>query len=271
MDKFQRVNRGHPCPICERPDWCAVSNDGDWALCARVESDKPCGDKGAGWLHRINAPLYVPPPKPKFRPKPKPIDWAVYAKRCFHDLPDQDDLCHRLGVSEESMGLLRLGWDQKRLLYTFPMRDAAGHIIGIRTRTRRGDKRAIEGSRNGLFCPPQQSGRGVLWICEGPTDCAALLSMGLVAVGRPSNTGGHDLLVVYCQRRRELVIVADRDRPGSDAERLTLGAVQKLVSALHGKLVRVVRIPQAKDVRAYLIDGGNRAGLEMVAAQQVYQ
>lgn len=268
MDKFRRVNREHRCPICGRPDWCAISNDGQWALCARIQSDRACGAQGAGWLHRIGMPAYVPPPPPK--PKPKPVNWTAYAQQCCCDLPDGDDLADRLGVDEESLALLRLGWDRSRLCYTFPMRDATTRIIGIRTRARNGSKRAIEGSNNGLFFWPGQNGRGPLWVCEGPTDCAALLTLKLAAVGRPSNTGGHALLVDYCRRYREIVIVADRDQPGSAAERLTNGAVANLVRDLPDKLIRVIRIPGCKDVRDYVQSGGSRADIESIAQQQEY-
>ena len=40
-----------PCPVCGKPDWCLVAEDGSAAICARIEegSVKRCGD--AGWLH----------------------------------------------------------------------------------------------------------------------------------------------------------------------------------------------------------------------------
>ena len=64
---WSRVRRSHPCPICERPDWCLITGDGSAAICQRVESNKPVGTKGAGWLHKLSdEPLsYGPASQPK--------------------------------------------------------------------------------------------------------------------------------------------------------------------------------------------------------------
>ena len=37
--KLVRVKRGRPCPICEKTDWCSVSEDGALAICMRVQSE----------------------------------------------------------------------------------------------------------------------------------------------------------------------------------------------------------------------------------------
>lgn len=49
-----RVSRNTLCPVCSHPDWCLIAKDGKAAICARVESDKPAGNKGAGWLHILD-------------------------------------------------------------------------------------------------------------------------------------------------------------------------------------------------------------------------
>ena len=33
---FVRVNKAHPCPVCGRPDWCLLAEDGSAAICARI-------------------------------------------------------------------------------------------------------------------------------------------------------------------------------------------------------------------------------------------
>lgn len=62
--KWVRVNKRNPCPICDKPDWCLISQDGKVAICARIESDRPAGNKGAGWLHTLDNSMSLPPPKP---------------------------------------------------------------------------------------------------------------------------------------------------------------------------------------------------------------
>ncbi|HEY7155026.1 MAG TPA: DUF3854 domain-containing protein [Gemmataceae bacterium] len=56
-NKYTRVSRDHPCPICHKPDWCAVSADGQLARCQRVEQGafKTGTDKNGEtyYLHRL--------------------------------------------------------------------------------------------------------------------------------------------------------------------------------------------------------------------------
>jgi len=54
MSDWLRVNKSLRCPVCDKPDWCLISTDGKVAICARVESKEPAGNKGAGWLHKID-------------------------------------------------------------------------------------------------------------------------------------------------------------------------------------------------------------------------
>ncbi len=51
---LERVTAQHPCPVCDRPKWCSVSDDGAWVICMTVPSDRPTKD-GKGWLHRLGA------------------------------------------------------------------------------------------------------------------------------------------------------------------------------------------------------------------------
>lgn len=44
------------CPICGKPDWCMVSEDGKLALCQRVSNDHP--NKKGGWWHSLSDEPY---------------------------------------------------------------------------------------------------------------------------------------------------------------------------------------------------------------------
>ena len=50
-EQMQRVKKDRPCPVCCKPDWCLIAEDGSAAICARIEdgSLKKCGS--AGFLH----------------------------------------------------------------------------------------------------------------------------------------------------------------------------------------------------------------------------
>jgi len=65
VSKWIRVTKHNPCPICGKPDWCLISEDGKSAICARIESDKPAGNRGAGWIHKLDTTKPVPPIKPR--------------------------------------------------------------------------------------------------------------------------------------------------------------------------------------------------------------
>ena len=72
--KWHRVRKQIVCPVCGKPDWCLISEDGKSAVCARIESDQPVGSKGAGWLHRLDAAkslLVLQRPKPGVKQTPK--------------------------------------------------------------------------------------------------------------------------------------------------------------------------------------------------------
>jgi len=257
-----RVTKKTPCRVCKRPDWCIFHVDGSVVICARVMSDRMVGKKGAGWLHRMNGQPIPRYEKRDDKPDP-PRDWAAFAEQCQSDLPEQDALADELKLDCAALHRLMMGWSRDFNCYTFPMRDGIGNIVGIRTRYRSGHKAAIKGSSSGLFIPLYLPDDGDIWVCEGPTDTAAMLSVGLLAIGRPSNTGGLIELVATLKRRKRCTIhiFADRDEAGSEAERLTIHGAQTLAIELAkaNRRCKIVRPPQHKDCRDMTTDGAGSA------------
>lgn len=255
-----RVSKRRPCPICRKPDWCLYHRDGTAAICPRV-SDGHSRDLGeAGFLHRIGngngrirLPHVEPLPIRNFQPMPDVLpDFekinAGYRRNLYGDMLQK--YAAELGVSAESLDRLDVGNTGKGG-WSFPMRDEEATMIGIRIRGDRGRKWAYPGSRNGLFVPRGLTGKGPLLTAEGPTDTAAMLTVGFDCIGRPSCTGGVDMAVLFCGSR-EAVVVADCDGPGQR------GAI-KLADALFWKSkVRVIVPPQSQDAREWLCDGATR-------------
>jgi phage/plasmid primase-like uncharacterized protein len=144
---------------------------------------------------------------------------------------------------------------QRRRLWCFPMRDATGKVVGLRTRTDTGEKRATRGSREGLFFAPSRlrTGRGPVFIPEGPTSTLALLTLGHSVVGRPSAWMGRSASGYACEllRDRDVVVLGendakpDRSWPGRD------GAAHAARALLpYARSVRVAFPPAShKDVR----------------------
>jgi len=267
---WRRVEKAHPCPICQRPDWCLMTGpEGNptAAICARVVSEKRCGD--AGWLHRLHndeswqrprrRTIRIRPPAPAIQP-----DLARLAEQCSQAIRTDvlDRLADGLGLSIESLRRLRVGWSGEHRAYTFPMTDGRGSVLGIRLRLPSGRKLSVCGGKEGLFIPADLSEASPLLITEGPTDCAALLDLGFTVVGRPSCKGGSRLLVELVQRRQaaEVVIVADADSHDAGQR-----GAENLAAALiaYAASVRVIA-PAAgcKDAREWKRSGATRGEVQ---------
>lgn len=234
-----RVTRERPCPICEKPDNCSVSSDGGAVWCGREANGSIRQNDGGQWLHVLREREW--PRRDDYRPKPstswptsikpesKPKeDWGRISKEAFGNLSAKaarHTLATRLGVSVESLCRLGVGWIPSQQCWTIPERDAAGNVIGINRRFDDGSKRRCAGSQAGLTFDPigwlqsDNESRSVLLV-EGGSDTAALLSHGVSAVGRPSNTGGVELLTELLRDvppDRAIVVMAEHDRKSSDS------------------------------------------------------
>jgi len=213
------------------------------------------------------------------KPKPStnalsPPDMHTLAKRYHAAISTGQvaDLADQLGVSNAALGRLRVGWCERDSAYSFPMRDHAGGIVGIRLR-RGDDKWAERGGHNGLFIPVDMTGDDPLLIVEGPTDCAAALDMGFDAIGRPNNSNrtAEDLIVEYVtrHRRREVWIVTDADPAGSKAAEATAVAAQRLAARLV-PIVSTVKLfkppPPFKDLRQWRQAGAGQNDIDAIAA-----
>ena len=213
MTDWTRVTPAAPCPVCGKPDWCGFTDT--VARCMRVESDHP---SNGGWIHRIAdaRKAYQPRPAP-----PRPIDMTPDR---LQDLltawQDQTPpgalagLADSLGLPVPALRALTPAWSEQRGAWGFPMRSATGELRGIRLRFPDGAKRAVTGSRDGLFLPFGAPTSGPLLILEGPTDTAAAVALDYAAVGRPSCRGATAETVAYARHwPGPVVIVADNDEP----------------------------------------------------------
>ena len=211
-----RVSKQHPCPVCGRPDWCGIAEDGAVAVCMRVESNQTA--KNGGWVHVIGQTRPIarcPAAKPAVKP---PLFNATALIKSWTEetsLSALYDHAESLGVSASSLAVLGACRSAKHDAWAFPMRDGKGNIIGIRLRNEQGKKWAVPGSREGLFYPEVKSDETTLVVCEGPTDTAAALTIGLRAIGRPSCLGAVELFQSLTRRLRitHLHIIGDNDTP----------------------------------------------------------
>ena len=244
------VSKRRRCPICGKPNWCLIAKDGSHAICPRVESGEPFGD--AGWKHPLEGAIanHV---RTYASAEPKAAEPTIDCDSLQVELTanaDDDwilETAGELGVSFSS--LVRLGIGQTMMSHaTFPMYNGDCDIVGFRVRRPDGRKYAITGSRSGVFVPRLDEHAEVVYITEGPTDTAAVLTLGLYAIGRPSCMGGAKYVSALIEKMNwDPVIICDNDGPGIDgAQRLSrMLGVARIISPPRG----------IKDVRAWVADG----------------
>lgn len=266
-----RVSKRHPCPCCSHFTWCSYSPSENLLVCMRTPSDKPC--KSGGWLHPLDGEALATLPKKEWRPPVPVIDFTGHALTCVEALTHPEVLANMLHVSERALERLQAGWDTERQAYTFPMRFPQEKIIGIQLRYP-DRKLAITGSRNGLFWPEGvEIEDELLILCEGYSDCAALLDLGYAAIGRAGCQGCVQMITsVLQQRRRHVVIMADHDmpkqrpdgtvwRPGQDGANQLAAAIRP-----HVRSVKVVKPPFNKDIRGWVQRGASRVAVDALIA-----
>jgi len=297
MERFHKVSRREPCPVCGHTDWCVVSNDGGTAICFRTESDRP-HDKG-GWVHILKRTL--PPPRRNFapvrRPRPQFIDMERVMQGFRREFEAGNDSMRRLSedlrLERGPLERLAPGCSAFYGAWAFPMCDGDGKTLGVRLREYGSSRKwSVAGSKDGLFYDPELQaaetvshgvrGREIV-IVEGATDCAAGYSIGLACVGRSSCMTGADHLKRLCQRLRvsRVTIVTDNDRfkertthtptgaPVRTVWRPGIEGAERLAQDL-GRMFRLVTPPK-KDLREWLYTGLTLDTFRAVADMQKWR
>lgn len=168
-----------------------------------------------------------------------------------------------------SLNVLNIGIT-RRGDWAFPEYDGRVRVVGISLRRNDGSKYAVRTSTRGLTLPigiledtSQPLWTGPLFVAEGATDTASLLSVGCLAIGRPAANPSANVryfLIDFLQNHpafhlnRPIVIVADNDEHGAGIQG-ALSTKSCLEQAL-GRPVLVGRPPDGiKDVREQVITG----------------
>ena len=266
-----RVSKDNPCPICGRPDWCLIAEDGSAAICKRISegSVKTAGD--AGFLHILkDRPLqqrrkYVKPSAPG-----PAINFEKLAADYRSGFKDPTGTAQMFGVSMAALDELLIGWDPEKKAHTFPMKDGRGNIIGIRLRTLDEHKFSVPGSKNGIFWPlsVKADAEELLFIGEGPSDCAALLDLKFSPIGRASCGTGYQYIKKMIEHyKRQVIIIADKDTakftpegkkffPGHEGALKLARSIKPFVRS-----VRLIKPPDKKDIREWYQAGATRAAV----------
>lgn len=256
-----RVTKDNPCPICKRPDWCGFSPEIKTVICMRIVSTKPA--KNGGYIHSVtDAPIRYEknsePPKPEID-----AEAMMFEFRSKTPIYMLDQLSKAIGVSTAALCLMGCAWAKPHNAFAFPMVNGSGQKIGIRLRAASGAKWAVTGSRQGIFIP-QTLADDVAFIVEGPTDCAAALTMGVFPIGRPSCRGSVSYTQIAINRLNinRAVLIADND-PSKFDEKVKrwipspgIEGAKALANELQVPCCNLV-LP-AKDMREFLNLGGTK-------------
>lgn len=241
----QLDGRGYPCPHCGGRNRFAAFKDVaqrgsvQCRICFNASTDPRPGDGIAtlrwllncdtraacqwlaGWLGLTDS---VTAPEPPLR-RSVPLRSSVKRDGRLDRLAD---CCHRamksswwsrlgsrLGLPTADLKRLRVGWSAQHIATTWPMVDHDDNVVGIRTRDMKtGEKKSVYGGTAGVFVPAGLlPSVDRLFIAEGPTDTAALLSIGFDCIGRPSCNGAVAITTKLVKKLHpsEVVIVADED------------------------------------------------------------
>jgi len=259
---WHEVTRAEPCPACGKPDWCGRSADA--VRCMRITEPPPGwkaikhdAEGGTTFKPITTSPASPPRRRPPARPSP---DWSALHERHAEAItyPQVEALSYKLFVTVAALYQCDIGWDQGRGVYTFAERDGGGSIIGISTRSTEGGKRFIPGGKRGLTIPDcfDVKSSEPLLVVEGVSDVAAVVTLNIQCIGRPSCTGGVDhLAALLADYRGELFVVGERDRkpdgrwPGRDGAEQT---AQALASKLGRAVMWTLPPGDYKDLRQWL-------------------
>ena len=267
--KPYRVSHRHPCPVCGRKKYCCHDEQNGITLCSNESRGaildanfRPVQVGQYGFLHvRDLSRLSITSAPPRER---KPIDRTpppeitrFLAKLSANRQPGLlDILAGKVGLPGRSLAAIGCEAEGVRL-YT-PERDAAGRVIGYQERTAGG--KYNQGHRGLTYTGDWRQraiAAGFLLLVEGGSDTAACEAMGLPSIGRPSNTGGVDLLAELLDALPaavNILVVGERDEkaggkwPGRDGAVSTAESLSKRL----GRPVEAVFPPDdAKDTRAW--------------------
>lgn len=278
---WQHAKPGTPCPVCgsEKPGgavFCSFAQGmrGILARCANTSSDSPphgweflqsdktgtpifCekrngqpGGNGNG-QHRPAAKSGLPVSAPR-----PPADvaslHAALVKACADE--HRAALAAKLGVPVTALDVLPVGWTGEG--WAMPECDAGGQIVGLNVRFPDGSKKVMPGHHRGLTLPDGwQSRPAPVYIVEGASDVLAGRLLGLNVIGRPSNTGGADLLAVALEGRAVIVCGENDKKPdGKWPGREGAEAIAAKLQASWKRPIHVAYPPEgAKDLRAWLV------------------
>jgi len=146
---------------------------------------------------------------------------------------------------KETLFRMAVGWTGQA--WSFPLYNDLFKIIGIQRIYPEGHKRTVRGSKMGLLLPAQICWYRPIIVCEGVSDTATAIDIGLNAIGKTCATGGDNILKSLIPSILSVIIMADNDDAG-------ITAAKKLKKELTNKNrnVTIIMPEKGKDLREWV-------------------
>ena len=199
-----RVSRTRLCPVCSHPDWC-LTDEFNFAICQRVQSDKQWGD--AGWYHdlrrghtrhELHPATYRAALKPKTRfslVDPEPANAVAQYVYC----------------DERGTVLYR------KVRYPVPGGGKITPFNIFRNKAWWTGNKCMEGVERQLYHLPRLIGStATVYVVEGEKCADLLTDLGYLATctSEGSSITGWKTKFTEFLRGRDVVILPDHDEPG---------------------------------------------------------
>lgn len=146
--------------------------------------------------------------------------------------------------------------------WTFPLSDARGNVVGVRTEFSGGLPSTTDGEPGLILSARWKDRPGALYLVTGALNVLAMTAAGMAAIGRPSNVGGVELLaklLADLPPDREIVWTGENDfrpKPGGGTEWPGRDESKRAATRLAHELKRPIgfALPPGgeKDVREWL-------------------
>lgn len=148
--------------------------------------------------------------------------------------------------------------------YTIPLFDWQNKVIGVRLRVDDGRRCGFAGGKNGIIRPSTvKIDSSPLYICEGESDVAVALDMGLNVIGRPGCNAAVPYIKQFVKRSyRDVIIISDADDPGVKGAKSLAAEIQDCC-----KSVKVIMPKRADNDLRGARDSGNwdKRAIEQIA------
>lgn len=246
-NEWFEVSKSKPCPICHKPDWCAISADGCVVKCMREDEGAFKTTDDCGHVHRLKeSPDRSPPkrsPGRKAGTFSNPMDAARAVSRSLArsgELPGERVPDRHYGYQDKNREpvLCVLRWDTDSGKIIRPIHRQSSGEWGIGQLAKPWPIYRL---------PDVLETEDPVWVTEGEKAADALGALGLVATTSPHGAKSADSADWSSLAGKSVAVWPDNDKAGEDYARVVCGLLAKLNPHPTVRIVRPKGLPEKGD------------------------